>query len=305
MGHGVGDTCSATQPDATDRMALPRCQRQVSPLCNILRYDSRENPERPVPLKILALVALCAVGSVAQSISATTSPDPVMMAGGAITLTLRAPASQTISLSSSVGYTAIRLGSPTGPDVMGPVIGLPMIVYVGACQSYTCPPWVPPAPAPGTVVNYWFEVGWFDAAYALHTDHFPFSVGNSVAVILEPAAAATGSIWQLGILDPPRAGAPYLGALSFTTNTGFPMAGVGHVALDLDALFGLCFPAPLAGWATNLQGTLDGTGQSPAILIPIPALPWLICSPVHFQAAVLNPVSGQPMLTPCLDTSIQ
>ncbi len=256
-------------------------------------------------MKLLVSMLLSCSALCSQSISADTSPDPVTIPGTSITLTLRAPASHTISLASSTGYTAVRLGSPTGPDVLGPVIGLPMIIYLGPCLSYTCPPWTPPFPAAGTRVNYWFEVVWFDAAYAAHTDFFPFTVGTGGATILQPNSAATGTILQLGILDPPRAGAPYIGALSFTTNSGFALSGVGHLALDLDALFGFCFPTPLSGWATNLQGTLNGTGQSPPILIPIPTMPWLLCMPLHFQAAVLNPVTGQPMLTPCLDTYIQ
>lgn len=154
-------------------------------------------------------------------------------------------------------------------------------------------------------MHYWFEVLWLDAGYGVHAEYFPFAVGSGAAHILEPAAAAIGTNWQLGILDPPRAGAPYIGALSFTTNSGFPVAGTGHAALDLDALFGLCFPAPLTGWATNLQGTLNATGQSPSIVIPIPAIPWLTCSPLHFQAAIMNPATGGLLLTPCLDTSIQ
>ncbi len=195
------------------------------------------------------------------------------------------------------------MNTPTGPIVPGNM-SLPVIITVPACGTYTTT-WQAPNLITSAPVTFFFEVRAWNANYTVQTtDYFPVTVNPSQATLYELYPAARGMAWQLGLGAINYPGAPYIAAISMTTNTGITGPAGLHIALDADPFFALSFPQPMPGLFLGMQGVLDSMGASPPIVTLIPNLPFLACMPLHIQAAVLDPVTGGLHLSQCHDTWI-
>lgn len=249
----------------------------------------------------IAMVVAIAFPLGAQVLAAKTAPDPAPN-GALITLTIKAGAGA-INLPNSAGYWAVHMDTPTGPIVPGNM-SLPVIITVPACGSFMTN-WQAPMLITSAPATFFFEVRAWDANYTVQTtDFFPVTVNPPQAVLNELYPAARGQSWQLALGAPNFPAAPYIAAISMTTNTGILGPGGAFIALDADPFFALSFPQPMPGLFMGLQGVLDFSGVSPPIVTLIPNLPFLACLPLHIQAAVLDPVTGGLHLSQCHDTWI-
>ncbi len=258
-------------------------------------------------MKITILLHACSLALAfalplgAQTVAATTSPDPAPN-GGVVTLTIKAGAGA-INLPNSAGYWAVHMDTPTGPIVPGNM-SLPVIVTVPAFGTYTTQ-WQAPLLLTSAPATFFIEVRAWNANYSAQTtDFFPVTVNQPEAVLFELYPALQGQPWQLALGAPTHPAAPYIAAISMTTNTGITAPGGAHIALDADPLFALSFPQPMPGLFIGMQGVLDFMGASPPIVTLIPIVPALASMPLHIQAAVLDPVTGGIVLTQCHDTWI-
>ena len=250
---------------------------------------------------LAAVLMATSAALVAQGVSATTTPDAVSN-GGVVTLIIKA-ANGTVHLPDSLGFVAVRQGSPTGPNV-NTIFSMPVIVTIPACTTYTTL-WQVPLQTTAVPVTYFFEVLAWNASYTSYTiDFFPVTVNPPQAALVEVWPTTRGLLWNMALGAPTFAGAPYVAAISATTNVGMAGPAGQFIALDADPLFAISFPNPLPGVFSGFQGSLDVFGTAPPIVTAIPNIPSLACLPLHMQAGVLNPTTGNVVLTNCHDTWI-
>lgn len=170
----------------------------------------------------------------------------------------------------------IRAGSPNGPVVRGPGPCILLLVVVGPGQPYSNLGWdgrdsSQNPVAPGT---YYMKVAHRPVNTSVPwTDHWvPVHItpqAPPVGPLLSAPAMMSGQTWPITLADPGNPGAAYWMAASFTTNRGFGFGPV-HIALDIDPLFLLSFPAPSPTLFSGFQGVTDNTGSASAS-IAVPA----------------------------------
>ncbi len=173
----------------------------------------------------------------------------------------------------------IRAGSPIGPVVRGPGPCILLLVVVGPNSPYTNLGWdgrdSNRAPvAPGTYymkiahrpVN--TNVPWTDHWVPVHiTPQTP-----PLGPLLSAPAMTSGQTWPISLSDAANPSASYWMAASFTTNRGFGFGPV-HIALDIDPLFLLSFPAPNPAIFSGFQGVTDNAGNASASISVPPFAP--------------------------------
>lgn len=237
-------------------------------------------------MRSFLVVVLAALPLTAQGlVSGYVSVNPVAP-GQATAFTVTNAGSVNITLGSGCAYATVRQGLPTGPITFMPLctsISLNIPPCGTATTSFT--------PAAGLAPGlYWFEVRYATLLGAnLNREYFPFHVLDPAQPVLFPVTQArVGQDLILGLTAPNQAGGVYVAAASYTSNLGFAAGPTQYVAIDYDWLFGLSFPSPDPFLFSNFQGAIDPFGSAPPIIVHIPALPALVCKPLHVQVAVLG-----------------
>lgn len=261
--------------------------------------------------RAFALTALLCSSLLAQGeLSCEIGPNPAMP-GQTLSFVFEAtlPGS---SLQSACLYD-VRMGSPTGPNVLGPTFCILIIPPVGPGSPYTImhpgttnsQPGGPPF-APGT---YYVVMGWYPPTGPQQTAVFPFRIDDPAApplpVLSSAGGLAGGTTTTFTLACPTEPGAFYVAAASMTTNTGWFLPGGGaHVALDMDSVFALSYPLAYPGVFNGFSGNLDSSGSTSGISISVP--PGFVPpgSPGAIQAALIDAL-GNIKLSNALTFSIQ
>ena len=259
-------------------------------------------------LSIAMLVSSIPVS--AQTLNATVSPNPVLV-GQSVTLSITDAQGLGSQLPSGCVVTSVTQGGPSGigTEVLNGVFCTANIVPIPSCasgqalsQQWSGNTATGPAPAG----RYWFNVTFWDVGFTtLRTESFPFTIvaAASAPTLSTLTPPIVGTNFTMQIASPADAGSSYICASSATTNVGIPL-GTSRIGLDPDALFLLTFPNPLPGVFTNYQGTLDASGNSPAIGINLPNFTPLQCLSIATEAVIIPSGGGAPKLTNTLHSTI-
>ncbi len=255
---------------------------------------------------LVAIALFAALPLAAQDVSMVVTPNPAPQ-GSSISVAVTA-ASQPISVGGCV-ISGVHQGNPSGPNVMGPIFCITIVLNINACATVTRT-WngngtggqpVPPG-------DYWIRVDIFSVGPlpVASSEFFPLTIVGPASrpTLTALTAPQIGQPLVFGIAAPADPNAPYIAAVSFTTNVGLALSGAQHLALDLDALFALSFPNPLPLLFSGFQGSLDATGSANNITLSLPFAPFLQCTGIACQAAVF-PAAGGLQLTNGVSLTIQ
>ncbi|MAG32283.1 MAG: hypothetical protein CL908_15480 [Deltaproteobacteria bacterium] len=256
-------------------------------------------------MRLSCLLVLVLASSVPAQFGLSGVVSPAVVSPGQ-TVSITVTAIQQISLPSPCVWQMVRANSPTGPTVPQFIFCITVITPLAPGQSQTGT-WSVGNVAPGT---YWFQVGWFSPLGAsLQNEFFCFEVrapGSQDPTLTATTVARLGQTLSMDVAAPLLPGAPYIGAMSLTSNNPIPLGANGPwTCIDNDLVFQLSFPAPLPGLFLNLVGTTDANGNATGIGINVPNLPALTWFPLKAHVAVLSPMTLTPTLTNGLAFTIQ
>ncbi len=242
----------------------------------------------------LSLCVIAASTVLAQPLTGVFTPQTAT-AGTPVVLRVSNGGTQSLTLTSGCGYNAVIAGSPAGATVFQPLICPFILITIGPCQSRNVNVNIPSSLVPG---QYYVRIDYrIGANTAVVSDYFPFAIPAAGAPTLASTTPAQIGTSLLCTLNAPGfGGGYYIMAASFSANTGFAVTPTLYVALDLDLLFNLSFPAPDPTLFTNFQDGLSPTGTSNTIAVNIPNLPALSWLGMVLQGVAFDGV-GNPALT--------
>lgn len=248
------------------------------------------------PICMIAVLALVASGVSGQdqlSAVATQNPLPINTVGQ-----IAIECTGTATLSSGCGIIEVRQDSPTGPVVYQPFICPLLLIIVGPGAPYT-------AQWPGTATPgmYYIRIDYTDMATStFQTAWFPVRVddpaGTNGPVLTSSGSITGGMTTAFDLSSPADAGSIYIFGASMTTNQGFFANPTTHVALDMDGIFNLSYPAAWPNIFNNFVGTLDANGNSNGVSINVPLGVLTPGGPAAVQSVVLTAGGGLSLSNP-------
>lgn len=232
-------------------------------------------------LSMLAGALGLAAGVAAQDLSGELSPNPAAP-GEPVAFTITDATGQGLTLSSPCSFFTIHQGAQDGPDVGLSVACPAVLVGVEPHGSYGFT-WdqrdrdgnlVPPG-------RYWFQAqAWEPGFGRLLTEWFCLSIqGPDEPALRAAGPARVGETTPMKLSSTADAGAPYLAALSLSSN-------------DPVSAFGLetCLSLPVfVTFLVHPFGFLDASGQSD-LAVQVPDIPQIRSLGFHVQALVAGRV---------------
>jgi len=241
---------------------------------------------------VLAASLVLLVGGLAgaQFLAAEVSPNPVA-AGQPIQIKIEATTNSDIL--PGCGFAAIHQGSPAGKIVYQPFICPSIRIVVGPGSSYTAKWNALVNNQPLTPGDYFVQLLWrpVNNPGSAWSHWVPFRVdpvsGPTAPVLSTTTATQRGQQLLVKLASPTQVNAGAFLAASLTTNNGLTLSPTQHLALDMDFLFYLSFPAPNPFLFTNFQGTLNVKGELVGA-IQIPNIASLQGAQIAVQGAVID-----------------